>query len=77
MLTAVKGNKVYKTDEAGKKNYLAQGFDIYDDKGKLVEKSPQSTVSYEAYSKLEAENKALKTECKKLKDQVKGNVPEA
>lgn len=77
MLTAIKGNKVYKTDEAGKKNYLAQGFDIYDDKGKIVEKSPQGTVSYEAYSKLEAENKTLKAECKKLRDQVKGNVPEA
>ncbi|MBQ8377948.1 MAG: hypothetical protein IJ031_09145 [Oscillospiraceae bacterium] len=76
MLKAVKGNKVYKTDEAGKKNYLAQGFDIYDDKGKVVEKSPQSTVSYEAYSKLEAENKALKAEIKKLKDQVKEHVPE-
>lgn len=76
MLKAVKGNKVYKTDEAGKKNYLAQGFDIYDDKGKIVEKSPQSTVSYGAYAKLEVENKSLKAELKNLKEQVKGNVPE-
>lgn len=59
---AKKDNKVYNVDENNKKTYLAQGYDIFDDKGKLIEKSPKSTVSYEAYSKLEEEVKKLKAE---------------
>ena len=59
---AKKDNKVYNVDEQSKKTYLAQGYDIFDDKGKLVEKSPKSTVSYEAYSKLENELAKLKAE---------------
>lgn len=76
-MKAIRGNKVYKVDDKTKNAYLAQGYDIYDDKGKLVEKSPKSTVSYEAYSKLENENKKLKAENKELKEQVKADVPEA
>lgn len=71
-MKAIKENKVYHVDEKTKDAYLAQGFDIYDDKGKIIEKSPKSTVSYEAYAKLEAENKKLKAE---LKEQVKDGVP--
>ena len=67
MMKAVKANKVYTVDETTKDAYLAQGFNITDDKGKVIERSPSSSVSYEAYSKVVAENKALKAEIKKLK----------
>ncbi len=65
---AKKDNKVYTVDEQSKKTYLAQGYDIYEDNGEISEKSPKSTVPYEAYSKLEAELtnlKAEKTKCTK------------
>ena len=66
-MKAIKDNKVYTVDETTKDAYLAQGFNITDDKGKIIERSPSSSVSYEAYSKVVAENKALKAEIKKLK----------
>ena len=66
-MKAIKDNKVYTVDETTKDAYLAQGFNITDDKGKVIERSPSSSVSYEAYSKVVAENKALKAEIKKLK----------
>ncbi len=74
-MKAIKENKVYHVDEKTKDTYLVQGYDIYDDKGKLVEKSNKSAVSYEAYAKLEAEIKRLKAENKELKEQVKVDVP--
>lgn len=69
---AKKENKVYKVDEQNKKSYLAQGYDIFDDKHKLIEKSPKSTVSYEAYAKLQAELKKLKSGKSTVKATVKG-----
>lgn len=66
-MKAIKDNKVYTVDETTKDAYLAQGFNITDDKGKVIERSPSSSVSYEVYSKVVAENKALKAEIKKLK----------
>ena len=66
-MKAIKDNKVYTVDETTKDAYLAQGFNITDDNGKVIELSPSSSVSYEAYSKVVAENKALKAEIKKLK----------
>ncbi len=66
-MKAIKDNKVYTVDETTKDAYLAQGFNITDDNGKVIERSPSSSVSYEAYSKVVAENKALKAEIKKLK----------
>ena len=66
-MKAIKDNKVYTVDETTKDAYLAQGFNITDDKGKVIERSPSSSVSYEAYSKVVTENKALKAEIKKLK----------
>lgn len=66
-MKAIKDNKVYTVDETTKDAYLARGFNITDDNGKVIERSPSSSVSYEAYSKVVAENKALKAEIKKLK----------
>lgn len=61
-MKAIKANKVYTVDETQKKAYLAQGYDIADDKGNIIERSPSSTVSREEYDKLSAELEKLKAE---------------
>lgn len=66
-MKAIKGNKAYVVDEKSKASYLAQGYDIVDDKGKIIERSPQSTVKYAEYEKVVAENEKLKAENAKLK----------
>ncbi len=67
-MKAIKGNKAYKinTDEEVKA-YKSQGFDIYDDNGKIKEHGLGKTVSLEKYEALEKENAKLKAENKKLK----------
>lgn len=71
MMRAIKGNKEYAVNEMSKESYLAQGYDICDDTGKIIEHSPQSTVKYSEYNKVIEENKLLKAEIQKLK---KGEV---
>jgi cell division protein FtsB len=66
-MKAVKGNKVYTVDEANKKAYLAQGYEIQDDKGKVLETPADKTVPYAEYKKLLDENAELKSENSKLK----------
>lgn len=66
-LYAVKANKVYQVDEATKEEYLAKGYDIVDENGKAVEKSPSATVPYAEYAKVVDEVKALKAEIETLK----------
>lgn len=61
-MKAIKGNKLYRVDETSKKAYLSQGFDIYEDSGKLLEKSPTATVPYSEYAALKAENEKLKAD---------------
>lgn len=70
-MKAVKANKVYTIDETAKSSYLSQGYDIADENGKVIERSPQSTVKYSEYEKVLAENKKLKTEIAKLKKEEK------
>ena len=71
-MRAKKENKVYQINtEAEKQRYLNAGFDIYDDKGKLLEHSPLKKIAYGEYAKLQEENKALKAEIAKLKKEVK------
>lgn len=70
-MKAVKNNKVYTIDEASRGTYLSQGFDITDDNGDIIERSPSRTVSYEEYSKVVSENKTLTDENKKLKAEIK------
>lgn len=70
-MKAVKNNKVYTIDETAKSVYLAQGFDITDDNGNVIERSPSRIVSYEEYSKVISENKTLSDENKKLKAEIK------
>lgn len=66
-MKAVKANKEYNVDESSKKLYLAQGYNIVDDKGKIIERSPVSTVKYSEYEKVVAEKEALKAEKEALK----------
>jgi len=73
-MKATKGNKVYTIDESQKAMYQAQGYDIVNDEGKIIQYGAGKTVSYENYKtveekavKLEKENKKLKEEIKELK----------
>ena len=66
-MVAVKANKQYTITEAEKKSYLAQGYDIIDDAGTVVEHSPLATVPYSRFEAAEAEIEQLKAELKKKK----------
>lgn len=71
-MKAIKGNKAYTvntTEEA--KAYKAQGFDIYDDNGKIKEHAIGKMVPLESYEALAKENEKLKAENKKLKSDQK------
>lgn len=59
-MLAVKANKQYRVDTSCKDRYLADGFDIADDEGKIIEKSPKATVPYKEYIKLKNELDELK-----------------
>ena len=61
-MKAVKDNKVYTVDETTKASYLAAGFDIIGDDGKVIERSPSSTVSRKEYDELLAKYSALSAE---------------
>lgn len=60
-MKAKKENKVYKiaTDQE-KQRYLKEGYDIYDDDGKVLEYSPVKKIEYGKYAALEKELEELK-----------------
>lgn len=64
-MLAVKQNKVYTITESEKASYLAQGYDITDAKGNIIERSPFATVPYAEYKKVVDELEALKAKQKK------------
>lgn len=66
-MKAKKENKVYTITEQEKASYIARGFDIYDDKGSLIERSHKAGMTYTDYAKLQEENKKLKAELARLK----------
>lgn len=66
-MKAVKANKQYTIAETEKAAYLAQGYDIIDESGAVVEHSPQATVAYSKYEKMLNENAALRAELEKSK----------
>lgn len=66
-MKAIKDNKVYTVDEVSKKDYLAQGFDIIDDNGNIIERNPSAAVPYSEYAKLLAEVERLKAQEKTKK----------
>lgn len=61
-MKAIKDNKVYTVDNTTKDRYLAAGYDICGDSGKVIERSPSSTVSRKEYDELLAKYEALKAE---------------
>jgi cell shape-determining protein MreC len=65
-MKATRGNKVYTIDETQKAMYQAQGYDIIDDEGNLLQYGAGKTVSYEEYKELEKKNKELEEKLKKL-----------
>lgn len=76
-MKAVKANKQYTISETEKPSYLAQGYDILDDDGTVIERSPQAAVSYSEYEKLLNENAALKAENERLRSEGKKKKGEA
>lgn len=66
-MKAKKENKVYRINtEQEKSRYLKEGFDIYDDEGKVLEYSPLKKIAYSEYVKLQADNEKLKDTIAKL-----------
>lgn len=61
-MKAIKDNKVYTIDSGSKAEYLARGFDIYDDGGKMIARSPSATVPAAQYDELLAKYNALAAE---------------
>lgn len=61
-MKAVKNNRVYTITEQQRKTYAAQGFDILDDDGKMIEHAAGKTVPYAKYAELLAENEQLKAQ---------------
>lgn len=66
-MKAIKGNKVYTISDAEKASYVKQGFDITDDKGKVLQNGAGKKVSIEEFQALKEENEKLKKENEKLK----------
>jgi hypothetical protein len=64
-MKAIKENRQYTITELDAKSFQKEGYDIYDDKGKLVMYGAGKTVPYEKYVKLLEENEALKKKLKK------------
>lgn len=64
-MKAKKENKVYDIADIQKEAYLKEGYDIYDDNGKVIEYSPKKTITYNEYLK---EINSLKKKIKESKD---------
>jgi hypothetical protein len=75
-MKAIKDNKVYTVDETTKGPYLARGFDITDDEGNVIERSPSSTVSRKEYDELLAKYEELKAQSESKKKGKSGGEPD-
>lgn len=70
-MKAKKENKSYKiSSDLEKQRYLKEGYDIYDDDGKLLEYSPLKKIAYSEYAKLKVDAEALKAENELLRAQI-------
>lgn len=70
-MIAKKDNKEYTINSENKAGFLAEGYDICDDNGKIIEYSPKKTVPYNDYIKIKNENENLKKELASLKEKKK------
>lgn len=59
-MEAIKANMVYTISEQEVESFRKQGYDIYDDKGKVVAYGVGKTVPYEQYAELLEKYEALK-----------------
>ena len=64
-MTAEKDNKVYTIDENTKDRYVAEGYDIRDNDGKVIAYGKGKTVPYEEYQRVLQELESLKVEKQK------------
>ena len=71
-MKAVKGNKVYTIDDALKKRYQDDGYDITDDSGNVVAYGRGKTVPYETYMAVVKERDELKAKLD-AQNESKGN----
>lgn len=77
-MKAKKENKVYRiTTEVEKQRYLKEGFDIYDDDGKIIAHSPLKKIAYSEYVKVAGENAALKAEMETLQAEISTGTDDA
>ena len=51
-MRAKKENKVYDINEIQKEAYLKEGYDIYDNDGKVIEYSPKKVITYNEHLKI-------------------------
>lgn len=65
-MKAKKDNKIYRIVESQKKRYLADGYDIFDDEGNLLEYSPLKKIEYNKYVAIVKENEGLKARIAEL-----------
>lgn len=70
-MKASKDNKVYTIDETQKNDYAAQGYDITNDDGEIIQYGAGKKVEYEKYKELEDKATKLEKENKKLKEEIK------
>ncbi len=77
-MLAIKDNKEYNVNEVDKKRYLEDGYDIYNEKGEVIEYSPKKMIRFvdhlkeievlnEKIKELEETNKKLEKELKDKK----------
>lgn len=66
-MKAVKENRVYTVVDAEVEAFRKEGYDIYDDKGKIVAYGVGKTVPYEQYVALQNQVDDLKKEIVSLK----------
>nr|DAF53217.1 MAG TPA: HeH/LEM domain [Siphoviridae sp. ctrap8] len=67
-MKAVKANKEYTIAEQEQKRYIADGYDIVDDKGNIIAYGRGKIVPYEKYKKVLDELNALKAEKAEIVD---------
>lgn len=68
-MKAKKDNKIYQIEGSAQKDrYLREGFDIYDDDGKLLEYSPSKKIPYAEYDRLKKENEELKKQLSEIRE---------
>jgi hypothetical protein len=66
-MKAIKENRVYTITDAEMDSFRKEGYDIYDDKGKVVAYGVGKTVPFEKYVALQNQVEELKKEVASLK----------